>query len=883
MRPDQWETLSAWFNAWLTAAPAAREELRDRLAAEHPDLVGDAERLVSAGNGIAGFLNTPALVLSVRACAEEEPLLPAGTMVGPYRLVGLLARGGMGDVYRATDVRLGRDVAVKMLAQTRTSDPRRVERFAHEARVTASLDHPNIVCVYDVGRAGDRAYLVAELLEGETLRACVDRGPMPVPEVLRIGREIARGLACAHRAGLVHRDLKPENVFLTNAGTTKLLDFGIAKLTENDALRDGLATRTGIVLGTAGYLAPEQIRGDTIDARADLFALGAVLFEMLAGTRAFAREHVVDTLHAILHDDPPDLLEVCDDVPPALAALVVRLLQKAPQGRMQSASDAIAVLEDVDVAASAATRPPAPHASTGLARRAAAAARATRVRFGWQLTAALAIVAALAATLVYRGDGSGSGSGTATMTLAVVPFRSMPDAPDGDLLELGLADVFISRLGQLAALRVLPLSATQRIRAEPDPSAAAGALGATHLLTGTLQRDGSFVRATVQLVSTSGAGTIWATPVDTDAASVFSIQDIIVMRVIEELAPQLPAGERRRLAQAGTRNGAAYDAYLRGRAYVLRPTLPELTVAVRHLKEAVTLDPSFADAWGSLGSAYRRMPLFDAEPRATFATARAAATRAMVLEATQAEAHAVLGAIAFWHDWDYPRAETLLRRALDLQPSSADFSVALAHLLSNIGRHEEALIEVRRGRALDPMWPAARALEGQFLFNARRYADALARLDEVVALAPRFPAGRTMRAYPLIALHRYDEAIQECEQVFDLHAALGAPRRHSFAVALRGYALARTGRRAEAELALAELRDKARDGYAPPHHEALLLHALGRDDEALGQLGAAVDSRDLFVTFAGVDPKWDALRATSAFQDVLRRVNLLEVSEPARP
>jgi serine/threonine protein kinase len=259
MKASDWESLSAWFNAWLGADPE-RERLRARLAVEQPDLLDEADALAAGGDQLPGFLETPALVLSARELALEEPALSADSMVGPYRLVSLIARGGMGDVYRATDVRLHRDVALKVLAQTKTGDPQRVERFMQEARVTASLDHPTVVRVYDVGRFDDRAYLVAELLEGETLRARIARGPMAVDDVLRIGLEVTRGLAAAHAAGLVHRDLKPDNIFLARSGGTKILDFGIAKLAQDEPDRDGLATMTGVVLGTAGYLAPEQIR-----------------------------------------------------------------------------------------------------------------------------------------------------------------------------------------------------------------------------------------------------------------------------------------------------------------------------------------------------------------------------------------------------------------------------------------------------------------------------------------------------------------------------------------------------------------------------------------------------------------------------------------------
>ena len=338
MSSDRWQLLSEWHNAWLAAGADDRDRLRREFVEGHPDLAAQADALASAGAELGGFLETPALALAARDLAQDDPLLAVETRVGPYRIVGLMARGGMGDVYRATDVRLQRDVALKLLAHAGTDDTQRIERFLQEARVTAALDHVNIVKVFDVGVLDGRPYLVAELLDGETVRARLGRGPLAAEDATRIAGHVAAGLVVAHAAGLVHRDLKPDNVFLTRSGVTKILDFGIAKLADGPAMADGLATLTGVLLGTAGYLAPEQIRGDAVDGRTDLFALGSMLFEMSTGRRAFAREHTIDTLHAILHDDPPDLLPAAG-VSADLAAIVMRLLEKSPAARFQSAAD----------------------------------------------------------------------------------------------------------------------------------------------------------------------------------------------------------------------------------------------------------------------------------------------------------------------------------------------------------------------------------------------------------------------------------------------------------------------------------------------------------------------------------------------------------------
>src|SRR5688572_29178289 len=372
MSETHWTILSEWHNAWLAADPDERQRLRDRLSRDHPGLKDEADALAAASAGLDGFLDTPALIVAATLLAEDYAPLKSGTTVGPYQIVELVARGGMGDVYRASDVRLGRDVAIKVLTQT-DADSQSVHRFVQEARVTASLDHPNIVKVFDVGMFQEKPFLVAELLDGETLGARIKRGSLPAQEAVLITAHVASGLTAAHDAGLVHRDLKPDNIFLTKSGITKILDFGIAKLAFEGAGTDGGRTLSGVLLGTAGYLAPEQVRGDVVDARADLFALGAIAFEMVTGTRAFAGDHTIDTLHAIVHDPPPEPQAFGDS--PQFASIVIRLLQKNPDDRFQSAALLRAALDDLTHSPGTVAAPPRRRLSWRSSWRPRAAAR----------------------------------------------------------------------------------------------------------------------------------------------------------------------------------------------------------------------------------------------------------------------------------------------------------------------------------------------------------------------------------------------------------------------------------------------------------------------------------------------------------------------------
>jgi eukaryotic-like serine/threonine-protein kinase len=345
MSGTRWQSLSSWYNAWLAAGPAERERLRRRLATEEPDLVADANRLVAASDELPGFLETPAFLIAASdmAALEAAPL-QAGTAVGPYRVVGLVSREGVGDLYRATDPRLNRDVALRLMASSETDQPERVERFLHEVRRLVAIDHRHIVRTCDVGVFDGQPYVVSELLEGETLRVRLDKGALPINDVSRIAGHVAQALGCAHAFGVPHRDLAPEKILLTPLGEAKILDFGIAMLS-HDAVASDAPTLHDVLVPPTGYLAPEQVLGAAGDARSDMFALGAIVFEMLSGERAFSRQRPAETLHAILHEPAPEVSRQRADTPAGLAAIVRRLLEKEPDARFQSAADLAWALE----------------------------------------------------------------------------------------------------------------------------------------------------------------------------------------------------------------------------------------------------------------------------------------------------------------------------------------------------------------------------------------------------------------------------------------------------------------------------------------------------------------------------------------------------------
>jgi DNA-binding winged helix-turn-helix (wHTH) protein/TolB-like protein/Tfp pilus assembly protein PilF len=497
--------------------------------------------------------------------------------------------------------------------------------------------------------------------------------------------------------------------------------------------------------------------------------------------------------------------------------------------------------------------------------------RRALVRGPWAIGAAAVLaLAGLAAVMIARGvERRGRPPAPQRLqTLAVLPFRTLPPADPPDLLELGLPDVLIARLSHLRDVRVLPLTASERVR-QLDPVEAGRALGASAVLVGSLQRDQGRLRASVRLLDVRDGTASWSATLDVEDRGVFAAQDAIVERVIDTLAPRLAAETRARVERAGTASREAFEAYLKGRAHLRRLGPSDSERGLASLRGALAIDPRFADAWGGLGFALAQLPFVDdARPRDVFPEAEAAARRALEIDPDNATALGTLARVAFYYEWDEDEAERAIRRAIELQPSSPELHLYRGHMLSQLGRGDEAVLEARRARELDPGWRIAGALEGQYLALARRYPEAVAALDAVLELEPAYWQAHVMRAYPLLELGRFEEARASCDEAYLLSGG------HSYALTLKGYALARLGRDAEAEAVLRQLQDRSRERYVPPHHLALLSRALGDTTASFAHLERAVQERDVYLTFLGVDPKWDDLRGDPRFDGLLARLHL---------
>ncbi len=588
--------------------------------------------------------------------------LPPGTRLGPYEILAPLGAGGMGEVYRARDGRLGREVAVKVLPAGVAGDAGRLLRFEREARAAAALSHPNVLAVHDLGTHEGAPFLVCELLEGETLRARLDAGRPALPAALGWALQVARGVAAAHGRGVVHRDLKPENLFLTRDGHVKILDFGIARVIEapGEALHGAptiSGTVPGTLLGTAGYMAPEQARGLEADARADVFAFGAILYELLTGERAFGRATTADTLAAVLREEPPALAAPPDDWPPDLTRLLRRCLAKRPEDRYQSAADLAHDLEALAAAPAAAPRSAAPAAVPEAAE---------------------------------------------TASIAVLPFSDLSSGRDQGYFCDGVAEEILNALCCVEGLRVVARTSSFQFRdAALDVRAIGGRLGVTHVLEGSVRKAGDRLRVTVQLVEVDGGYHLWSERYDRRLADVFEIQDEIAQSVALALRRMLSEATRRGQRQAATRNVEAYDFYLRGRQFFYQARRKGMEYARQMFERALALDPVYALAWAGLADCSSWLaPWWGMDPeevrRAEEASRRAVELAPGLPETRVARGQALALARRF------AEAEEEFQTALRLNPGQFEALYFFARACFAQGRLDEAARLFARAEAANP-------------------------------------------------------------------------------------------------------------------------------------------------------------------------------------
>jgi serine/threonine-protein kinase len=782
-----------------------------------------------------------------------------GQTLGHYRILEKVGSGGMGVVYRARDEQLERDVALKVLPSGTLSNDASRRHFRNEALALAKLNHPNIETVYEFDTQDGTDFLVMEYVPGKTLADRLIGGALPEKEVIALGMQIAAALAEAHEHGIVHRDLKPANIALTEKGQAKVLDFGLAKLLrpQDETTADNLSSTQGAA-GTLPYMSPEQLRGEQVDARSDIYTIGAVLYEMATYRRAFGEPLASRLIDAVLHQTPVPPRALNPRISPELERIIVKCLDKNPEQRYQSAKELLVDLRRLEQSTSGeVVRPPA--SPKGRSRGAKLAA--------YGLAALVALAAML--TAMYAGGWRDRllirpRSSQQIRSLAVLPFANLSGDADQDYFADGMTEALITDLGQIQALRVISRTSVTQFKATRRPLVEiARELKVDAIIEGSVSRSDGLALVTARLVYGPTDAQIWSKRYQRDLQNVLVMQGEVASAIVHEIDVTLTPQEQARLASGRPVNPAAHEAYLKGR-YLNKGTSSQLRKAREYFEEAIRLDPNYAPAYAGLADYY--LSSVQIRPLVSMPQAKQLALKALDLAPALAEAHMELALIHFYADWDWAAADSEFRRALKLSPSDAEAHRTYSFYLAALGRTDEAHSESLQAQQLDPLSIWTQITAGYVFYFNRKYDQAIQQCRRVLEWEPNSAGGYDCLGTSYLAKGLHEQAIaasQEASRLSD-----NDPTR---LVGLgRAYALA--GRKPEARIVLDQLSQFSSRTYVPPYFFATIYAALAQNDEAFTWLKEALRERDVYLAWLKVDSAVDSLRRDPRFQELLHQV-----------
>jgi eukaryotic-like serine/threonine-protein kinase len=801
--------------------------------------------------------------------------LAAGTRLGAYEVTGALGAGGMGEVYRARDPRLRRDVAIKVLPDRLTGDPSALARFEREAKTLAALSHPNILTIFDVGSENGISFVVMELLPGETLSSRIAQYRPDWPEAVRMGIEIADGLSAAHTRGITHRDLKPENIFVIRDGHIKILDFGLASSAAdfNPAETEfgstaGLATATGVIVGTVPYMSPEQLKGIRADARSDIFSFGCVLQETITGKNPFVRATRAETVSAILTEAVPSLKQFDPTIPAELDQAVKHCLSKEPDQRFQSAGDlAFHLRQILNTVSSAGGR-------TQIRRRVTRFNARTA-----QTAAAVAVVLLLLGALGYWiGARQSPVALPQFKAIAVLPLQNYSGDPQQEYFVDGMTDSVIADLGKIRDMRVISRTSVMPFKnSKQSLHEIANELHADAVIEGSVMRSADRVRISVQLIDAARDQHLWAESYERELKDVFALQSQVAQAIAQQVHAVVTPEEQKRIAGKRAIDPEVYELYLKGRHIMERGGLEDVRKAIDYFESGLAKDPHNALLYTGLADAYidKMMDVHESPVEAT-TKARAAAEKALQLDDSLAEAHTSLGMIKLSYDWDWAGAEHEFKRAMELNPGYPLAYVMYGQYLTMVGRQTDAIPYFEKAHRLDPLFGQSYRGEGYSCFMAHKYDEAIIQYSKALELEP------DAITYFGLVLARSEEgdyatAITEAEKATKVDSS-------PLLLTSLASAYARAGRRADANGVLRRLQEIwERQGRAPAWHTALSPYVcpyevagvyaqLGETDRAFDWLDKAYRNRSCLY-WLRVDPRFDSIRSDPRFQELLAKMN----------
>ena len=838
-RPDRWEQIERLYNEVLDRAVADRDAFLARACEDDETLRAEVRSLLAYQPAADHFLERSALAEAARSLARQARPALIGRQIAGYDILALVGAGGMGDVYRARDPRLGREVAFKVLDPSAALDPECRERFEHEAKSASALNHPNIVTIYSVGEDAEVAFITMELVQGQTLRQLMVT-PMPLRAVLDVAVQLAAALAAAHTIGIVHRDLKPENIMVTADGLVKVLDFGIAK-------RAGAPDDTGATLGTVGYMSPEQTRGEPAGPASDQFAVGAILYELLTGHQAFHGASTSETLAAIVHAAPTPMQTLNPRVPASLRQIVERCLSKDPEARYPSTRELDQALRDV---------------------RDEVARWPTRRRLLW-------IGAGTAATAI---AGTGTWVWWPPHTLAVLPVANTAHNDAVEYLCLGLTQSLISRMNHLP-LAVKSFSLVSNFAGSPaDPRTIGRQLGVEKVVTGSVIAAGGYLLVTAALIDVATGANLWTKRYELLDAGIFKLWDELATAIVDDgLHLRLTRDERRELLSRPTDSVEAFDLFLQARRFQLGITEDDYIAARPLLQAAVEKDARFAEAWVTLAGNYSNSVLdnymapADGWPQVDRCLDQVAALNARLPDLSFSRAAKI-----FFCDWSWADADRAWRIAESVPDRDIQPEMLLTHALAAwaLGDVREALRLVRRARLIDPLTPMFVLHEASYLLFAGRTEEAAGRCLSVRNTHPELSTAYFTLAEVRRAQGRYDEAIAARRKAHSLRDDFDDELDAAFTEAVGKDGYARIEKVAVRRLELRTLERRARHTYASPIDFARAYAQLEERDRAFDYLDQALAERSSGVVFLNVDRAWDSIRDDSRFRTAVRQVGL---------
>jgi serine/threonine protein kinase/tetratricopeptide (TPR) repeat protein len=838
--PERWQEAKRVLAAALDQPPQERRLYLDQVCTD-PLLRREVESLIAAQEQMeSNFLE--------QSGVERGGM--SGTKVGPYEILELLGAGGMGEVYRAHDGKLKRDVAIKVLPSAFVHGPERVARFQREARVLASVNHPNIATIHGLEESGGVHYLVMELVPGKTLAERIRKGPLPLQESLELAGQIAEALEAAHRKGVVHRDLKPTNVKVTPEGQLKVLDFGLAKtlVDHEGGLSQAPTLSAEGILGTPTYMSPEQARSETLDARTDLFSFGIVLYEMVTGRLPFPGSSSVEVLDGILHKAPIPPHCINPGLPPKLEEIINKALEKECNLRYQSASDLRADLQRLK-------------RDTDFARIVAANS-----------------VPVVGAELWQRRTPTGD---AAIDSIAVLPLGNSGGDSDTEYLSDGISESIINNLAQLRGLRVMACSTAFRYKGrDQSPQQIGRKLRVRAILAGRLRRRGDTLIVQTELVETKTGSQLWGSQYVRKLDDVLTLQEDISGEISQNLRLTLTCEEKQRLVKRHTNNTEAYQLYLKGRFFWNKRTEAHLRKAISYFEQAVAKDPGYALAYTGLADSYHILWVYSSvTPKECHPLAKAAALRAVQIDDALAEAHTTLASIAAADDWNFAEGEREFRRAIALNPNYATAHKWYAESLTYVGRFDEARLEMQKAQELDPLSLIGNVTAAQILIHAQKYDEAIAQLRDVIDEDANFQLAHSSLRDAYECKHMFLEAIAENEAAAVAGGSTIEQAQRAAALLREAYSKDNEAGYWRARLQLA--RKHIGEGTVINYDECMYRIAsfcahLGDVDSTVQFLQQALEQREIALAYVRTAPEFQAVRSDPRIVNIMRQMGFPE-------